>query len=233
MIIFISNIVDLQDEVTFEEGYRLVSKSRKQKIDATKIALKKQQSLGAGLLLNHAVRMWQRFLSGATDLVLNTLNEVLVNELIDGYDDTFDYEIVLGKEGKPMFSEHDNLFFNISHAKDYVVCAVSDSPVGVDIEGGRSMNTNVANRYYKESEIKWIESKDSEKHFFRIWTLKEAYGKLTGEGIFNTIKELEFIWDESDNKFLLYRNGTIQDINILEFEKDEYCISAINLQKHF
>jgi phosphopantetheinyl transferase len=81
-----------------------------------------------------------------------------------------------------------NICFNISHSANYVVCAIADSPVGIDIEGGRKVNNAVAKRYFTEEEI---ESIHSDEDFFKIWTFKEALGKCTGEGLLPVIGKSE------------------------------------------
>lgn len=43
------------------------------------------------------------------------------------------YRIARGEKGKPFIVGVENVFFNISHSGDYVVCAVSDREVGIDI----------------------------------------------------------------------------------------------------
>ena len=36
--------------------------------------------------------------------------------------------------GKPYLSEHPDFYFNISHSGEYVLCAIDNNPIGVDIE---------------------------------------------------------------------------------------------------
>jgi 4'-phosphopantetheinyl transferase len=81
-----------------------------------------------------------------------------------------------------------NIFFNISHSANYVACVIADSPVGIDIEGRRKVNSSVAKRYFTEIEI---ESIHSDADFFKIWTFKEALGKCTGEGLMPVIGKSE------------------------------------------
>ena len=38
------------------------------------------------------------------------------------------------EHGKPYLSDYSDVHFNISHSGEYVVCSVSDKPVGVDIQ---------------------------------------------------------------------------------------------------
>ncbi len=99
------------------------------------------------------------------------------------------------KKGKPYAIGLD-VHFNISHSHDMVVCVVDDTPVGVDIEKIRAVNLNVAKRICSDNELLYIFGRTPNNsdfnycddiniltRFFKIWTSKEAYGKLIGEGI--------------------------------------------------
>ncbi|MBR2484163.1 MAG: 4'-phosphopantetheinyl transferase superfamily protein [Oscillospiraceae bacterium] len=82
------------------------------------------------------------------------------------------------KSGKPTADEG---YFSISHSGSLVVCAVSDKPVGVDVECIRKPLLRVAQRYFTEEEKKLLQEDDSQ--FWRVWTGKEALCKLSGEGL--------------------------------------------------
>lgn len=88
--------------------------------------------------------------------------------------------IVIRREesGKPTADEGS---FSISHSGNLVVCAVSDKPVGVDVECIRKPPLRVAQRYFTEEEQKLLQEDDSQ--FWRVWTGKEALCKLSGEGL--------------------------------------------------
>ena len=75
--------------------------------------------------------------------------------------------------------------FNLSHSGHFVVFAISDSPVGIDIESlGRNMD--IARRVMTEEEyedyIGTVDEKDREDVFIRMWTAKESYMKALGLG---------------------------------------------------
>jgi len=76
--------------------------------------------------------------------------------------------------------------FNISHSGDITVCAVSNSPVGVDIEIIKPRNISRLMRILTPRERKALEALNGEeklREFYRIWTVKEAVCKLSGNGI--------------------------------------------------
>ena len=89
-----------------------------------------------------------------------------------------------GKYGKP---ECEGVYFNLSHSSDMVLCTLSENPVGCDIEKVTDAPMEIARHYFSKKECRYIEdasdSADADRRFFRLWTMKESYMKMTGEGI--------------------------------------------------
>lgn len=90
----------------------------------------------------------------------------------------------IDSKGKP-YTESAPVHFSISHSKNIAVCAISDKPVGIDIEYIRDVNLNVAKRQFAPDEIRYVFEKWelTKQRFFEIWTRKEAYVKLIGKGV--------------------------------------------------
>lgn len=90
----------------------------------------------------------------------------------------------IDKNGKP-YTESAPVHFSISHSKNIAVCAISDKPVGIDIEFIRDVNLNIAKRQFAPDEARYVFEKWdlSKRRFFEVWTRKEAYVKLLGKGI--------------------------------------------------
>ena len=76
-------------------------------------------------------------------------------------------EICIGEHGKPYFQSED-IHFNISHAENWVICAVCDCEVGVDIQPLSPVRSAVLRRCFTTSEQEWI-GEDTER-FTRLWT---------------------------------------------------------------
>ena len=93
-------------------------------------------------------------------------------------------EIALAERGKPYFVTG-KLHFSISHTKNHVFCALSDVPVGLDAEEmDRGVNLRLAEKILSESErLRWEVSPDKRDALLRLWVLKEAAVKLSGEGL--------------------------------------------------
>ncbi len=96
-----------------------------------------------------------------------------------------------GEHGKPSIVGHPEIHFNLSHCKEAVVCAVSDSPVGVDVESIREYHESLVRYTMNDDEVRQIESSEHpDVTFIRLWTMKEAVLKLIGTGISNDIKNV-------------------------------------------
>lgn len=97
--------------------------------------------------------------------------------------------------GKPFLPQHRSWRFNVSHSQNFALWAVArEREVGVDIERLR-LNLNLdalTNRLFSAPEKAWLRSKTStHAAFFRLWTLKEAYLKADGRGIFLPLQEID------------------------------------------
>ena len=116
------------------------------------------------------------------------------------------------------------------------MCAVSDRAVGIDIERPRKNAIKVAERFFTQAECDWIG--DDSLRFARIWTLKEAYAKLTGDGIAGTVSKVEFRHETAANiasVVNMYISGKKADnIKIYELNiiKQKYVISAMEYIKN-
>ncbi len=98
-------------------------------------------------------------------------------------------DLSIQENGKP-FLKNKELFFNLSHTRDYAILAVSrDVEVGVDIEKYKksSNHLDIAKRFFHSDEYQYLlkieDEKKQQEAFFVFWTAKEAIIKATGEGI--------------------------------------------------
>lgn len=90
------------------------------------------------------------------------------------------------------------LDFSLSHTRDWVACAVGiGARCGIDVERVRALSDLAAleQRVLAEAERASLEGLRTEarlEHFYRLWTLKEAWGKATGVGILLPLEHLVF-----------------------------------------
>lgn len=134
-------------------------------------------------------------------------------------------DIRISADGKP---EAEGVFFNLSHSGGYVICAVGDRPVGCDVEQVKKAPGQVAEHFFCESEIAYINMAESgrrDQAFFRIWTMKESYMKMTGEGMRLPLNEFEILLS-SPKAIRVRRAGKLQPCRICCFELPGYQISV-------
>lgn len=84
----------------------------------------------------------------------------------------------------------DNCYVSISHSEDVVAVCKSENPVGVDIEKidyDRDLK-KIAERFYHGKELELFRENPTADMFFEIWTKKEAYSKIGGEGVGEVVK---------------------------------------------
>lgn len=152
------DISGMSDE-EFEKMYLGSDKNRKEKADKLKKDPAKKLSIASGELARQAIA--EKF-------------------NIDKKDVRFRVE----KGGKP-YAEGLSVNFSISHSGTIALCAVSDKPVGVDIERIRDVDLSVAKKHFAPDEQDYVFEKLSlsRQRFFEVWTRKEAYVKMLGKGI--------------------------------------------------
>ena len=100
--------------------------------------------------------------------------------------------------------------FSISHCKTGIAVAVSENPIGIDIEVIRTFKADLMRKTMNEDEQKLIISSETpEVDFIRIWTQKEALLKLQGTGIISDLHHVldhtpNIIWTEIDHQSFCY-----------------------------
>ena len=94
--------------------------------------------------------------------------------------------------GKPVLRNNPAINFNLSHCHRGVICAISSKPVGCDIEEiETSLDLDLAHHCFNEQECRIItESEKPCVEFTKLWTVKEAVLKLTGDGINDDLPSL-------------------------------------------
>lgn len=133
-----------------------------------------------------------------------------------------------GRRGKPHLA--DRAPFNITHAGDYAVLALSAQTVGVDLERFRPIDwRRIAERFFHPIERAFLaSSSEPEKDFFRIWTLKESYLKAEGTGF--SVSPASFAVlpsGEKDARFSAETNYRFTRITAFP----DYCLSVCSLEE--
>lgn len=107
-----------------------------------------------------------------------------------------------------------NLYFNISHSKDYIVFVCSKNEIGIDIECIDRKNSDILEFAFADSEIDYVKNgngifNSTEERFTFIWTLKESLFKASGSEKSLGPKDIVTV---SSN----FNTNTISDNNVIE-----------------
>lgn len=95
--------------------------------------------------------------------------------------------------GRPRLADRPDVHFSISHCPEAVAVLVADAPVGVDVERIRPYDPYAARRVLAPAELaRLAKSSEPDRDFFRLWTLKESYGKALGVGMSYPLREVCF-----------------------------------------
>ena len=101
------------------------------------------------------------------------------------------YEIEVLTFGKPVLKGCD-LHFNVSHAGGLCALAISDAPVGIDIQDVDSLDSirdleKFAQRFLTPDERDVFFEDPSKERLCRLWTRKEALVKLLGRSLASSL----------------------------------------------
>ncbi|GAB4179581.1 MAG: hypothetical protein Fur0032_20290 [Terrimicrobiaceae bacterium] len=105
---------------------------------------------------------------------------------------TLPAEIPRREGGKPYLP--DGPGFNMSHSAGGTAVAVSGFEVGVDIEGEqrRVHSREIAGKFFTPRECGDLAA-GNWQNFLVYWVLKEAVTKLTGDGIYRSLRDVEVV----------------------------------------
>lgn len=206
--VYVADTKPLENTELFNSLYSLVSVQRQEKINRIAFDKDKRLSLGAELLLKKA------------------LSDIGVS----------DYEFSYGENGKPFIKGEENIFFNLSHSGERVLCAVSSKEVGCDVEKVKSVDLKIAKRFFFAEEYEAIKAQKTPEEqkdmFFRLWTLKESFMKATGLGMKLPLDS--FSVGFSDNKISVSQSVSKDNYYFKEYFSDaDYKYSACSLVPDF
>lgn len=178
------------NDFDLDEAMTLLSEQRREQVARYKLEGPRRQAVAAYLLLRKALRE----MYGIHDAPV------------------FEYDA----NGKPSILGHPEIFFNLSHCRKAVACVVADSPVGIDVEETCRFSYSIARYTLDDEEYESVVKADNPSQaFIRLWTMKEALLKYTGEGLRRDIKTV-------------LRLSPANKVEFLTELHDGYVVSVVN-----
>lgn len=95
-------------------------------------------------------------------------------------------EFATNQYNKPYLAGNDMFHYNLSHSGEWVVCAVDETPIGIDIEKmdhHPKLPLDVLSPEEKLAYDSFLGPMDKSLFFYKIWTRKESYIKAIGIGL--------------------------------------------------
>ncbi|WP_238861419.1 4'-phosphopantetheinyl transferase superfamily protein [Clostridium sp. YIM B02569] len=140
-------------------------------------------------------------------------------------------EFYCNKFGKLYLKGFNNIYFNISHSGKWIVCAIDDEEIGIDIEEVKPIDINIGAVAFSDNELDLLsrqEEYNKLNFFYRLWTLKESYVKSVGMGLNMQLKSFSIDVDK------VYSHSKILDRYFRQYviEKN-YIVSICGLKNKF
>lgn len=186
---------------------QIIGNKTREKIGRLKFTNDRKRSLGGQLLVRYALIRDKQFPKSQL--------------LFDTY-----------KNGKPFCKNYPMVHFNVSHSGLWVICAVSDSPIGIDIEKISNADMQVAERFFTKYEYEYLQQqgKNKAEAFYQLWTLKESYLKYTGDGLSVPLNSFGFVFEDEKIRFFGSQTGKICFLSQKVF--DNYYLSVCTQKMH-
>ena len=129
-----------------------------------------------------------------------------------------------GKNKKPELKNNfwPELHFNISHSGNWILIAISNQQIGIDVE---EMNAffnykNLLPFSFSREEAAFIENSDLPyNNFYRLWTRKESLLKATGKGLVDQLSHVPSLIGVHPNPTEII--GSKENWQVLSFPVDE------------
>ena len=187
-----------------------LSPYRREKLMRQKNLLARKQGLGAELLLIKAL-------------------ETVAPELLPPLD------ISCGIDGKPELVGS-GISFNLSHSGNFAACAVSDSPIGLDIQTERDCDRRLPEKYFTAPERRFIEESENKAYAFtKLWCMKESAVKYIGTGLKTPLSsftvELERNTACLDGRMLYFHHSLIYGCHVALCSGDISAVREIKINE--
>lgn len=197
--LYLADISLLCDPLSDKSKITLLSQERQNKILKYKLADDRKRSLGAGMIISKILKE-------------NNIDEKTIR---------------YGSNGKPYA---DNIYFNVSHSGNFAFGVSSEKEIGCDVEIIKKPHTDIAKRFFTENEYNYISrSENTSEAFYKLWTIKESYIKLSGNGLRTPLKSFEI--NINENNISISENNIKKNCFITQFEFKNHSFAICSMEK--
>ncbi len=132
--------------------------------------------------------------------------------------------------GKPYLTDTPELYVNWSHSGDYVICAVTDREVGIDLQ---KMDREPGERLFRKA-LTDTERKDCDRmapeerkrRFYEYWSVKESFLKALGTGFYTSLARFEVTFPDDIPVIAQKVNSREYACRLLPFREPGYAAAV-------
>ena len=134
--------------------------------------------------------------------------------------------------------------FSFSHSGDYVICAISDSPIGVDVQTKSKKGALLSDHVFSETELLAFAEKkpalsagddpaaEDELLFRKFWTCKESFIKCASEEKPN-LRSVELDFEKMPYPIVNRSDGDEFYFGIMEPDETHTLSFCVHTSEHF
>ena len=154
-------------------------------------------------------------------------NQAFLNEGLDPLIASTNYQYGKSIEGR---------YISLSHSGNVAMCAISDQPVGCDVEQISDKDIKIAKRFLtKEQYLRYLRAsdrKEQQEMFFKIWTAKECVIKAQGGNV--DFSSDNILVDLDCAKATVQKTGDAYNIKFFEERPElQYTFACCSMQDEF
>lgn len=137
--------------------------------------------------------------------------------------------------GKPFLKNRDDLHFNLSHSGSWVVCAVDNLPIGIDVEKIQPIDLDISKNYFSPDEHQdLLAQEDKFSYFFTLWSLKESYIKIVGKGLSLPLNSFSIRFSGAEDIRIKEEDRLLENIYFSQYEiHKDYKMAVCSHRKKF
>ena len=174
--------------------------------------------------------------------------EVLLNLSLQraGIDIPLPAKYERNEHGKPYLTDCDGIYVNWSHSGDYVICAVADRKVGIDLQyAGKEPKESLVRKLLQPEEQHFYEQTpvaERQRLFYEYWAVKESFLKALGTGFVTPLNRFYVEFQEPVSAGERRIPHVVQKVNDRQYRcqllpiKDEAYTAAVCIEdtdEHF
>lgn len=134
------------------------------------------------------------------------------------------------EHGKPYLTDEPEIYVNWSHSGDYVICAVADREVGIDLQKmDREPKENLIRKVLTKEEQEFYRSvpeSDRKSLFYQYWSVKESFLKALGTGFYTSLQTFQVDMKEGQPQISHHINRENYSCRLLSFRDIEYAAAV-------